>query len=652
MSCKSKEKMKRGLRRGCMRLRGAYVGIEGAEEEATFAITSDGKTFHLQGKDVEEREKWIRALENAIKNVAQRNVGYQSQTVPTILDFDNKISETDAYLQLLVDQIKTLSLKIEDLPKDEQEIMSATMLASHAYLDSVKQSIVLLTVAKSTFDACESSGRSLPVGIGQIVLPDEERIVNSSPEVSDERAFFEESLPQGLEVTTGSFPGSSLPLPEISYSSSEDEDFYDAYENTCETPTPMINEAESGVHREVLATESVNGTAISPLTTKDINIDAIYEEGDDEDNVSLESHGSVIAHLVSQVKYGMDLTKVALPTFILERRSLLEMYADFFAHPDIFLRIADFKSPRERMIQVVRWYLSAFHAGRRSEVAKKPYNPILGETFQCWWDVPDLNVDKSEPAKDGPVPWCSKQQLAFIAEQVSHHPPVSGFYAENPEKRISFNGHIWTKSKFLGLSICVVNIGEGVISVLDFDEEYTITFPSAYGRSILTVPWIELGGRVEIVCTKTGYSAVVEFLTKPFYGGKKHRIVCDLFQQGEKKSFLNIQGEWNGEMIGKWSDGRTEEFVNVKKLSIVKKRVRRISEQEEYESRRLWQEVTMGLKLNDIPRATGSKHALEDRQRNEAKQRAETGEKWVTKNFNKAGEGWTYKTPLKRRLHL
>ncbi|KAK2728075.1 hypothetical protein QYM36_008526 [Artemia franciscana] len=100
----------------------------------------------------------------------------------------------------------------------------------------------------------------------------------------------------------------------------------------------MINEAESGVHREVLATESVNGTAISPLTTKDINIDAIYEEGDDEDNVLLGSRRSVIAHLVSQVKYGMDLTKVTLPTFVLERRSLLEMYADFFAHPDIFLR--------------------------------------------------------------------------------------------------------------------------------------------------------------------------------------------------------------------------------------------------------------------------------------------------------------------------
>lgn len=52
----------------------------------------------------------------------------------------------------------------------------------------------------------------------------------------------------------------------------------------------------------------------------------------------MDSQGSVIRHLLSQVKIGMDLTKVVLPTFILERRSLLEMYADYFAHPDIFVR--------------------------------------------------------------------------------------------------------------------------------------------------------------------------------------------------------------------------------------------------------------------------------------------------------------------------
>lgn len=64
---------------------------------------------------------------------------------------------------------------------------------------------------------------------------------------------------------------------------------------------------------------------------------ALYDS-DDEGDVEMESQGSVIRHLLSQVKIGMDLTKVVLPTFILERRSLLEMYADYFAHPDLFIR--------------------------------------------------------------------------------------------------------------------------------------------------------------------------------------------------------------------------------------------------------------------------------------------------------------------------
>lgn len=57
-----------------------------------------------------------------------------------------------------------------------------------------------------------------------------------------------------------------------------------------------------------------------------------------ETDVQIECQGSVIKHLLTQVKIGMDLTKVVLPTFILERRSLLEMYADYFAHPDIFVK--------------------------------------------------------------------------------------------------------------------------------------------------------------------------------------------------------------------------------------------------------------------------------------------------------------------------
>ena len=47
---------------------------------------------------------------------------------------------------------------------------------------------------------------------------------------------------------------------------------------------------------------------------------------------------SLIMHMISQVRIGMDLHRVTLPTFILEKRSLLEMYADFLAHPDLFAK--------------------------------------------------------------------------------------------------------------------------------------------------------------------------------------------------------------------------------------------------------------------------------------------------------------------------
>lgn len=57
--------------------------------------------------------------------------------------------------------------------------------------------------------------------------------------------------------------------------------------------------------------------------------------------------------------------------------------------------IAEQPEARERMVHVVKWYLSAFHAGRKGSVAKKPYNPILGEVFYCHWD---LASDTEEPS--------------------------------------------------------------------------------------------------------------------------------------------------------------------------------------------------------------------------------------------------------------
>ncbi|CAM5111788.1 unnamed protein product [Natator depressus] len=379
------------------------------------------------------------------------------------------------------------------------------------------------------------------------------------------------------------------------------------------------------------------------------------EDNEEEDLGVMEDQRSIILHLISQLKLGMDLTRVVLPTFILEKRSLLEMYANFMAHPDLFLSIAAGATPEERIICFVEYYLTAFHEGRKGAVAKKPYNPIIGESFHCSWDVPK---DKVKSFRTNSASVVSKDQtkefgqdqsecykLRFVAEQVSHHPPVSCFYCECKEKRMCVNAHVWTKSKFMGMSIGVSMVGEGVLYLMEHEEEYVFTLPSAYARSILTIPWVELGGKVSINCAKTGYSATVTFHTKPFYGGKVHRVTAEVKHNPTNTIVCKAQGEWNGTLEFTYSNGETK-VIDTTKLPVIRKKIRPIAKQGPFESRHLWQHVTNSLKEGNIDAATEHKHRLEERQRAEERQRVAINAPWKPKYFTNEGDGWIYFNPL------
>lgn len=59
---------------------------------------------------------------------------------------------------------------------------------------------------------------------------------------------------------------------------------------------------------------------------------------------------------------------------------------------------------------------------------------------------------------------------------------VSAFYAEHKKKKVTLCASVWTKSKFLGLSVAVHHVGQGIVRLLKHKEEYISTFPSGYGR--------------------------------------------------------------------------------------------------------------------------------------------------------------------------
>lgn len=67
-------------------------------------------------------------------------------------------------------------------------------------------------------------------------------------------------------------------------------------------------------------------SATSPVTRID---DADMEEKLDDQPKSL------LLHMMGQLRIGMDLSKITLPTFVLEPRSLLEKLTDCLAHADI-----------------------------------------------------------------------------------------------------------------------------------------------------------------------------------------------------------------------------------------------------------------------------------------------------------------------------
>uniref|UniRef100_A0A6J0T8M9 Oxysterol-binding protein n=1 Tax=Pogona vitticeps TaxID=103695 RepID=A0A6J0T8M9_9SAUR len=696
----SKDKMMRGSRRGCVRLRGAVIGIDD-EDDSTFTITVDQKTFHFQARDADEREKWIHALEETILRHTLQLQGVDPGFVPSVQDFDKKLTEADAYLQILIDQLKLFDEKLQNCKDDEQRKKIENLKeTTSSMVESIKHCIVLLQIAKDqSNEEKHADGLISTINpVDAIYQPSllESSVISTMPTqtvLPPEPAQLckSEQRPSSLAVgpvmtllgnhqtptpnSTGSgqsAPSSSLTspshvnlspntVPDFSYSSSEDE-FYDADEfyQSSSSPKRCLDPSGTGT---ILTCSSTGSSMKRPDTAESLDssmsngtndtdlFDPPDDRDDDAEGESVEEHKSVIMHLLSQVRLGMDLTKVVLPTFILERRSLLEMYADFFAHPDLFVSISDQKDPKDRMIQVVKWYLSAFHAGRKGSVAKKPYNPILGEIFRCHWVLPGSEQDdNTETVADGPLPWVNQNSVTFVAEQVSHHPPISAFYAECFSKKIQFNAHIWTKSKFLGMSIGVHNIGQGCVSCLDYDEHYILTFPNGYGRSILTVPWIELGGECSISCSKTGYNASITFHTKPFYGGKKHRVTAEIFSPNEKKSFCSIEGEWNGVMYAKYATGENVVFIDTKKMPIIKKKVRKLEDEEEYESRCLWKDVTYNLKIRDIDAATEAKHRLEERQRAEARARKEKEIPWETRLFHEDGECWVYDEPLLKRL--
>uniref|UniRef100_A0AAZ3NVW6 Oxysterol-binding protein n=1 Tax=Oncorhynchus tshawytscha TaxID=74940 RepID=A0AAZ3NVW6_ONCTS len=192
------------------------------------------------------------------------------------------------------------------------------------------------------------------------------------------------------------------------------------------------------------------------------------------------SSSSVSLWNILKNNIGKDLSKVAMPVQLNEPLNTLQRLCEEVEYSELLDTANHTQDPYQRMVYVATFAVSAY-ASSYHRAGSKPFNPILGETYEC--DRPDKG-------------------FRFIAEQVSHHPPVSACHCDS--NNFTFWQDVQWKNKFWGKSMEIVRIGTTHVTLPAFGDHYEWNKVTSCIHNILSGQrWIEHYGEMSIKNTSS-----------------------------------------------------------------------------------------------------------------------------------------------------
>lgn len=231
---------------------------------------------------------------------------------------------------------------------------------------------------------------------------------------------------------------------------------------------------------------------------------------------------------------GKDMTKMTLPVSFNEPTSLLQRCAEDMEYADLLDIAADRSDSTERMVYVAAFAASEY-ASTIGRVAK-PFNPLLGETFE--YVRPDKNY-------------------RFFIEQVSHHPPVGAAWAESP--KWTYYGESAVKSKFYGKSFDINPLGTWFLKLRpngsDKEELYTWKKVTSSVIGIITgSPTVDNYGPMEVKNWTTGEKCVIDFKARGWKASSAYQI-SGRVNDADGQTRYSIGGRWNSKMYARLTPG-------------------------------------------------------------------------------------------------
>jgi hypothetical protein len=205
--------------------------------------------------------------------------------------------------------------------------------------------------------------------------------------------------------------------------------------------------------------------------------------------------------------------------------------AEDFEYSDLLDKAAKCKNIDEQIAYVAAFTITTYSTA--SERVAKPFNPLLGETYE---------FDRMDD-----MGW------KIITEQVSHHPPILAQYIESKNGwRVSQQLQLETKLR--GKNICAIS---NSFSRIDFDTNgatYTFNRPNFNIYNLIFGKlYLDITGDVNIVGHQKaeGWKATLTYVPQTYFSKEPQRIVKGFVYDSHNNVKLVLNGIWNQYM--EWS---------------------------------------------------------------------------------------------------
>lgn len=221
---------------------------------------------------------------------------------------------------------------------------------------------------------------------------------------------------------------------------------------------------------------------------------------------------------------GKDLSRITMPVIFNEPLTFLQRIGEYMEYAYLLHKAATVTDSLERM-QLVAAFAVSSTASNLDRVGK-PFNPLLGETYEL-----------------------EREDMGFrlIAEQVSHHPPISAFQCEAAD--FCFHVTVQPKLKFWGKGVEIQPKGMVTLKLPKYNEVYTWNNVNSCVHNIIVGQlWIEQLGQIEINNHSTGESCVMHFKPAGWFGRDPNKVEGTIYSSDKKRKYV-LKGDWTDKLV-------------------------------------------------------------------------------------------------------